>query len=116
MQELIDYTKCLYGLDTPQKIAERVQLCKNNNKLATRFELECNILHIIYRTNKDIKLAFEIMLHPRSHLVFKFFEEQYINFNRNKQLLYNFIELLEIDAAKTVYHLLTLTSQIEIKR
>ena len=28
----------------------------------------------------------------------------------------NFIKLLEIDAAKTVYHLLTLTSQIEIKR
>lgn len=56
------------------------------------------------------------MLWSKSRNVFKFFEEQYLNFNRMDEMNENFIKLLEIDPNKTVYNLLSLSNQLEIKR
>lgn len=80
------------------------------------FEIECDILHQLYKMNGNYKKALEIMLWSKSRNVFKFFEEQYLNFNRMDEMNENFIKLLEIDPNKTVFNLLSLSNQLEIKR
>jgi len=63
---------------------------------------ELDILHRLYKLEKDYSKAFEILLIMKSPLAFSFFESTLQGFDMEKNLLSKLVKLLQINAKKTV--------------
>ena len=78
---------------------------KDKNKVQIEVD-ELDILHRLYKMEKEYVKSFEILVKMKSQKCFEFFAVNYNGFNQEKILEVYLIKLLRIDSKKTVQILL----------